>query len=145
MNLPAEMRRYTLAWQELLGLSKVAAELLDAGDEEAFDAAWVKRRKSYKRLMALRRRLTPALDDWPQASEGLSPDELSQAQAGITAIRAAGQELRQLDADLARGLRGLREETLAGLKRLQAGSKVMAAYGRTGAVASGPSHLSRSG
>lgn len=143
MNPLKELNAYALAWDELLRLSRVAAELLAAGREEEFHDAWTKRRRCFKRLMALRRRLEPALRDWP-ASAGPDRQQRSRAEELIERMRTAGGDIRKLNVRTARLLQEARARAVGEMTRTKNGCQALRAYSGL-PEKRGPSRISRSG
>ncbi len=143
MNLVNELSAYAEAWDELLRLSRVAVDLLAAGRERDFDDAWTKRRRAFKRLMALRRRLEPMLREWPRAA-GPDPAQRHRAEELIERVRAAGGEIHKLDGRAARLLKEARSRAAGDMARAKNGQRAVRAYGGAGGP-TGPSHISRSG
>ncbi|MGD8561910.1 MAG: hypothetical protein PVG03_05230 [Desulfarculaceae bacterium] len=121
MSILGDLNRLNELQRDLVALSRVAVALLDQNNLEALDDVWTKRRRLFRELLALNRRLASCFQSWDQHQDPRSQQLVDQA-------AEQGETVLQLDRQIKKRLQQRKREVSEKLTHLKKGEKLVKAY-----------------
>lgn len=148
MNPAAEMERLAGLYREMLSLAQAGLGVLGAGDLEAWEDLWARRRQVQRQARAACLGLRPFMAAWEATLADVAaadPARAARLIALAAELRREGGRILELDRQARQALQGQLDASREGLKRLGQGERLHRAYHQAFRPGTQPLQLSRTG